>query len=145
MTLGKYAHLWTAIEAQGSRDPAAITTSYSNQEVDMGVSRVKTQYGQSPAGKPNGSGGIPENSEFTSYLPYSVSLRTSSRIRESHGMIRKHLDQLRETREQRKKISCGFSNKGVSCFNSVPGLYYVVGPKGETEGEGWNPGHPNAG
>lgn len=99
------------------------------------MSRVKTQYGQSQAGKPNGSGRIPENSEFTSYLPYSVSLRTSSSTRESHGMIRKHLDQLRETREQRRKISCGFSNKGVSCFNSVPGLYYVVGPKGETEGE----------
>lgn len=70
MTLGKYAHLWTAIETQGYRDPAAVTASYSNQGVDIGVSRVRTQYGQSQAGKANGSDGIPENSEFTSLTQY---------------------------------------------------------------------------
>lgn len=132
MTLGKYAHLWTAIETQGSRDPAVLTASYSNQAVDIGMSRVRTQYGQSQAGRANGSGGIPENSKLPSYLPCSL----SSSTRESHGMIWKHLDRLRETREQRREISRGFSNKGVSCFNSVPGLYYVVGPRGETEGGG---------
>lgn len=78
MTLDKYAHLWTAIETQGSRDPAAITASYSNQGVDIGVSRVRTQCGQSQVGKANGSGGIPENSEVTSYLPCSLSSRISS-------------------------------------------------------------------
>ena len=87
MTLGKYAHFWTATETQGSRDPAAVTASYSNQGVGIGVSRVRTQYGQSQAGKANGSEGISENSEFTSCLPYSVPSHTSSRTRESHGMI----------------------------------------------------------
>lgn len=72
-----------------------MTTSYSNQGVDVGVSRVRTQCGHSQPGKANESGGIPEKSELSGYLPDSVALLT----REPHGIIHKHLDQLREKPE----------------------------------------------